>query len=124
MPQSPISKSTTPCSVASSFRINKMTNKCSVNLPSNSFRITLENTSHISSNSIALSLPRIFVEFSLKPVYPTMVGKVFNFIVFRLLEDAFITQKIASRILYSCPPGSYHYSPGRGKLFIPKQNFF
>ena len=54
---------------------------------------------------IAFSLPRIFVEFSLKPVYPTMVGKVFNFIVFRLLEDAFITQKIASRILYSCPPG-------------------
>ena len=34
-----------------------------------------------------------------------MVGKVFNFIVFRLVEDAFITQKIASRILYSCPPG-------------------
>ena len=39
----------------------------------------------------------------LKPVYPTMVGKIFKFMVFRLLENAFVSQKIEFRHFHTYP---------------------
>ena len=48
---------------------------------------------------------------------------VFKFMVFILLKNAFSSQNIESRHSYSSPRrnaplGSYHHSPGRGKLLI------
>ena len=45
-------------------------------------------------------------------------GKIFKFMVLRLLENAFVIQNIESIHSYSCPkailsPGSYHHLPGR-----------
>ena len=59
-----------------------------------------------------LSLSKVFVEVSLKPIYPIMVGKIFKF-KFRLPENAYVNQKNESSYFYSSsnnsPPGSYHY---------------
>ena len=41
-----------------------------------------------------ISLPN-FIEFSFKPVYPN-IGEFFKFSMFRLLENAFFSQKIES----------------------------
>ena len=48
--------------------------------PNWSFRINLKNisSSHISIDKLAFSFFKIFVDFSLKPVYPTMVGDKFQ----------------------------------------------
>ena len=48
--------------------------------PNWSFRINLKNrsSSHISIDKLAFSFFRIYVDFSLKPVYPTMVGDKFQ----------------------------------------------
>lgn len=72
-----------------------------------------------------LPLSGVFIEVSLKPIYPIMVREIFKF-VFRLSENAYVNQKNESSYFYSSsnnsPPGSYHYPPGRGKLLIsPKQ---
>ena len=50
-----------------------------------------------------ISPTKTFVEFSLKFVYPAMVEKTFKFIVFRFLENAFVSQKLESISFYSCP---------------------
>ena len=44
------------------------------------------------SSNVFLS-PEFPFEISLKLVYPTKVGQVFNFTVFKLLENAFFSQK-------------------------------
>ena len=53
----------------------------------------------------ALSLYRMHVEFSLKPLYPTMgVENLIIVVQITCLENAFVSQKIESRYFYSCPP--------------------
>ena len=39
--------------------------------------------------------------------------------LFRLLENAFASQKIESRYFKILISDSYHHTPGRGKLLIP-----
>ena len=55
----------------------------------------------------ALSIFKIFVEFSLiKSAYSTMIEEnfqIFKLMVFRLLENAFVSQKIKCRHFYSSP---------------------
>ena len=55
----------------------------------------------------ALSIFKIFAEFSLiKSAYSTMIGEnfqIFKLMVFRLLENAFVSQKIKCRHFYSSP---------------------
>ena len=78
-------------------RINKTVNK-RCRLPPQSFKINLKNIFlHIFLDSWRLDICRIFVEFPLKPVYPTI-----TFMVFGLLENAFASQKFESRYFYSC----------------------
>ena len=51
-----------------------------------------------------LSSSRIFVDFSLKHVYITpWLGKIFKWMVFRLPENAFVSQKIESRQVTHAP---------------------
>ena len=46
-------------------------------------------------------LSKIFLEFFLKPVYRTMVVESFKFMILRLLENPFVSQKIESVHFYS-----------------------
>ena len=46
-------------------------------------------------------LSKIFLEFFLKPVYRTIVVESFKFMVLRLLENPFVSQKIKSVHFYS-----------------------
>lgn len=73
--------------LSSQFKINKMVN------------IVDYHPSPLGLNSPyfyrllkASCLSRIFVKFSLKPVYLTMVGENFKFIILRSLENAFASQ--------------------------------
>ena len=81
---------------------------------------------------LGLSLSRICAGLSLKPIYPTMVGKTFKFMVIRLVETACASQEIECRHVYpylvlppaNLHPGSY-YTPRTGKLLIlPQAAFF
>ena len=79
-------------------------------LPPRYFRINLKDTSFY----IAVCLLRFYLslEFLLSffsNLYiPPWLGKIFKFVVFRLLENAFASQKIESRHFFSCPR---HNSP-------------
>ena len=75
----------------------------------------------------ALSISKIFI--SLKTAYLTMVGKFFKFMMYRLLANAFASQKILPRHFYhfpkqNFPPGSYHKPRGRWKLLTNHQAAF
>ena len=79
--------------------------------------------SHVSINSLALDLPpgRIFVGFSLRTVYPTMVGKIFQICALQITGNAFFAHAPTQNF----PSGSYHLPPDMGKLLIsPKAAFF
>ena len=111
MPQSPISKSKVPFFAAPSFqehlkiqvRINKMVNQ-QCQLPPYSFRINLNDTSsHIPIDLLGLYLVAEYLSNILSKLYiPPLLGRVFTFMLFRLLENAFASQKIESRNFYSC----------------------
>ena len=96
-----------------------------------SFRINLKNTpSYTSMDSLrSLSLSKIFVEFLSNLYISPSFGKIFQFMVLRLLEKVFATQTIESINFFSCPqakllPFSYDQPPGRRKLPIyRRQNF-
>ena len=74
-----------------------------------------------------LSLSKVFVEVSLKPIYPIMVGKIFKF-KFRLPENAYVNQKNESSYFYSSsnnsPPGSYHYPQAEENYWFPPSSMF
>ena len=76
----------------SSGQINKTIKNHAVDYHSCAFRINLEYTPLIfQCPRRALSLPN-FIEFSFKPVYRS-IGEFFKFSMFRLLENAFFSQK-------------------------------
>ena len=107
----PISKPTTAYSVPPPFQ--------GIPYPPGHDQHTVENkhsvVQHPSSSGVAsmiyppsffsplrvLSISKIFI--SLKIVYLTMVGKFFKFMVYRLLENSFVSQKILSRHFYHSP---------------------
>ena len=70
-------------------------------------------------------LSRVYLEFSPKPVYSTMVGEVSD-LVLRLLQIHLWIKKL-NRFIFThaskqnSPPGFYHYPPGRQELFFPEQ---
>lgn len=53
----------------------------------------------------ALSISKIFI--SLKTAYLTMVGKFFKFMMYRLLANAFASQKILPRHFYHFPSKTF-----------------
>ena len=80
----------------------------------------------------ALSPSRISIEFSVKPVYPTMVGA--ESVVLRLLENVFVGQQVERRLFYlfySWPPKSKSTTrflssrlQAEGILLFPQAVFF
>ena len=70
-------------------------------------------------------LSRVYLEFSPKPVYSTMVGEVSD-LGLRLLQIHLWIKKL-NRFIFThaskqnSPPGFYHYPPGRQELFFPEQ---
>ena len=94
--------------------INKVVNK-QFRFPNLSFRINLKDTSsHISIDMLGFYL---LPEFQL--CIPPMVGKIFKWMVFRLPENPFESQKIESRQFIQAP--SKNSPPwGRQKLVIRK----
>ena len=88
---------------------------------------------HVSIKSFGLyRSPKFVVHFPSKKDIPPWLWKVFKCMEFRLLENAFVNQKVDSRPFYSYPPlhwqsspsGSYHV-PCRGKLYLrPRKHFF
>ena len=66
-------------------------------------------------------------QLSVKPVYYIKVGEKSKNMVFRLLENAFVSQKIESKHFYSCKilPQVQSSPPGSGKLLVsPRQHSF
>ena len=61
------------------------------------------------STTIALDLSRIFLEFFLKPIYPTIIAKSFKFMVLRLLKNKFVSQM---KFVYLCPQVYISTTPG------------
>ena len=60
------------------IKIKKLVNE-QCRLPPQSLRINLKDTyCHVSIDSLGFCLSKMFVKISLKPVYPTMVGKNFQ----------------------------------------------
>ena len=53
----------------------------------------------------ALPLSKTFVEFSIKPLYPTMAGGDFQIYGVQTTGNAFVSQKLESSYFYSCHPG-------------------
>ena len=49
----------------------------------------------------------MFVEFSLKPVYPIMDGESFQIFGVHITGEWFCESKIESSHHYSCPPANY-----------------
>ena len=69
-------------------------------------------------NSQGVFGSRICLEFFLKPVYPTTLSrKSFKFMVLRLLEDTFVSQKMT--FVHFC-----WYPQGRWKLVISSEQRF
>ena len=112
-------------------RINKMVSEYSVNCHTSPSGLTLriQPLSYFSGFLWGLSLSRIFDEFVLKHVYPTMIGKIFKFMVLRLLDNVFVSEKIKSINFYSCPQAKlsarFSSSPPRQKeiTHFPKAAF-
>ena len=66
--------------------------------------------------------PNNLLNFLLNLYISPRFKKYFKFIIFRLLKNAFMNQKIESRHLYSCPQAK---SPlERGKLLNPLSSIF
>ena len=86
-------------------RINKMVNDHSVNYhPNLSGLISqIDPLKFLWIHYRFISL-RIFVEFFSNLYIPLLLGKIFKFMVFRSLENAFLSQKIGSIHCYWCPP--------------------
>ena len=79
--------------------------------------------SHVSINSLGLCIcPGYLLDFlSLRTVYPTMVGKIFQIYALQITGNAFF----AHHPRQNFPSGSYHQPPDIGKLLIsPKVAFF
>ena len=73
--------------------------------------------------------PESFLNFLLKLYIPPWLRKSFKFIVLRLLENTFVSQKIESVHFYSCSqaklcPRFLSSTPGRRKLPIPPEQRF
>ena len=75
--------------------------------------------------------PQNFWFFVKTAIYPTIVGKNFNFLVFILMEKAFgiwkskkWRRKFYASPMQNSPPGSYHHLPGRGNSLIPPRSIF
>ena len=74
------------------------------------------------------SLSRIFVEFCLTFIFQRL-GKMFKFMIFRLLENAFASLEVTSRHFYSYSPRKTFHRflfslLGRGKLLIRHGRIF
>ena len=70
-----------------------------------------------------------FFNFFMDLYIPLYLRKSFKFIVLRLLENIFVSQKIESVHFYSCPeakfsPSFYHYPSGKRKLPLPPEKPF
>ena len=78
--------------------------------------------------TLVLDLSRIFIEFFLKPVYPTMVAKKFKFMVLRLLENTVVSKKLnlfAHAPKQKSPPGFYYYYSRQKKItYFPQTKCF
>ena len=102
-------------------RINKRV-ECVDYHPTPSGLVTL-NLKDPPSHIYSQYLFQLFV----KPVYYITVGEKFKNMVFRLLENAFVSQKIESKHFYSCKivPQVQSSPPGSGKLLVfPRQHSF
>ena len=74
----------------------------------------------------ALSLPRMLVEFFLKLVYSTIIGKFFTFMIFTFLENA-LNQKIFTQVpllSQNFPPSSYHHPQAEWNYSFPPASVF
>ena len=100
VPQSTISKSMSPFPVAPwifypSDQDQENGRGTYFLLPPKSFSINLKNTSsHISMDLLG---------FYLSPEHQVL-GEIFKFVVFRLLENGFVSLKLDSTYFYSCCP--------------------
>ena len=84
---------------------NKMVSQHIVGYQPHFFRIHLKDFwCHISVNSLGLYLsPEYFLNFLPNLYIPPLLWKFFKFILFRLLKNAFGSQKIESRHFFSWP---------------------
>ena len=79
-------------------------------------------TSHISVSPLGFYLtPENWLNFLPDLYVPSWLGKFFKFMVFKLLENAFASQKIESWHFHSCFSRQNITLPGRGKLHIPQK---
>ena len=133
----PISKPMLPYTVVPSFSIPRSestiwrTNIVSVtNLVLQEYTLKDTTLSYFYISYFLISFQKIFVKFSHKAICPTMAGKTFKFMVFRLQENAFATQKTNIDVFaqvphwQNCPPGAYHHSQCRNKLLISPGSVF
>ena len=114
VPQPPISKFSTFYCVASFFskenlnpqvRIDKIKSERSVVYHLILWRLTSKNSSsHIFIDLLGVYLPLEFLLNLLSNLYrPQLLGKSFKFMVFRILENAFLSRNFESRNFHSCP---------------------
>ena len=79
-------------------------------------------SSSISMDSFGIYLsPEHFLNFPSNLYIPPWLGEIFKFIVFRLLENKFVCQKIESSHFYSYLPGRNSSSPfGQREITLRK----
>ena len=87
------------------ININKMRNTYTADYHPSSSR--LASRTYLLVYWWTLSLSRIFIYLSLKPVYTTMIGKILKSIRSRLLENQFVSQKIESSRFHIWPQSKF-----------------
>ena len=94
-----------------------------------SFRINFKDKSFsISIGPLGFYFsPRFLLNFLLNQYIPLLLEKVSKFMLSKLLENTFVSQKNWKDTFYSCPkknspPGSYHSQTA--KLLIPPRQYF
>ena len=99
--------------------MSKMTNKHTVDYHPSPSQLTSRIHPHVFLWTFkGFISPESFLNFFRNLYIPPWLRKSFKFMVLRLLANTFVSQKIESVTLYSCPkpncpPGFYHYPPGR-----------
>ena len=87
------------------ININKMRNTYTADYHPSSSR--LNSRTYLPVYWWTLSLSRIFIYLSLKPVYTTMIGKTLEYLRSRLLENQFLSQNIESSHFYIWPQSNF-----------------
>ena len=123
VPQPQISKSMSPSSVVLSFSTTrsgstKFQTKKYCHLLPQSFRITLKDTSSISINPLGFNLS---INFHKNLYIPPWLQKIFKFVVFRQVENEFVSRKMKVDIVTKAKlfPRSLLSPQGKDKLLIP-----